>query len=339
MNGTLKAIQVSAFETATKLMEIEFPESLLYIGYGAFAQCGLIQVVFPERVESIEAQSFAFNLNIWHVEFLGSPYVATTAFTYTFLKPQDVWFNVLAEVRNLQTYFAIAAFPDTDPTKIVETKICEKNIPCTCSAGFGDTLNEPFRYNCVPCDKGTTSSDPLSQNACVECAKGKYSDTLAAPVCKACEKGKYSRVEGAKTDSLCVYCDEGTYNQVAGSDECKVCPPGNYCNGNGDRTTGTIDYMSCKPGTYQDETGQTKCNLCPRGKYSDKNMAASCEYSLPGRYCPNEGMTMSLACAAGRYSGTQASNCTVCAPGRYQDEEEAGGGRTYPGSEYLLHRR
>merc|ERR1711871_269101 len=54
--------------------------------------------------------------------------------------------------------------------------------------------------------------------------------------------------------------------------------------------------------------------------YGNGSMEAACEYALPGRYCPNIGMTSSLACPPGSYSSANAEICTKCPLGQYQEE-------------------
>jgi hypothetical protein len=60
----MKRIEQSAFENCQYLTNVEFGNSLEYIGASAFESCALTMVILPETLTYIGAEAFAWNLEM-----------------------------------------------------------------------------------------------------------------------------------------------------------------------------------------------------------------------------------------------------------------------------------
>ena len=154
-----------------------------------------------------------------------------------------------------------------------------------CLAGY---YSSPDRTQCVSCGPNgygiTSNAGSASESDCV-CIAGREPSDTTSNLCVACVAGKYKPAMGNEACTPCLYsqCHHGTYLDNCGSTvggTCIQCPVGSVSNS---------------------ETRLTLvngCLLCEAGKFTDDNIN-----------CQN--------CAAGKFSGRQASVCTDCPQGKY----------------------
>lgn len=107
-------------------------------------------------------------------------------------------------------------------------------------------------------------------------------------------------------------CPAGSWIGTTAS--CTPCAAGRYSS-----STGSVSCAPCAPGNYGAEIGLTSCASCPAGSYCPTTSLSAPTSCPPGSFCQVSSLTaVSGACAAGQYSVSTASECTLCAYGSFQ---------------------
>jgi hypothetical protein len=92
---------------------------------------------------------------------------------------------------------------------------------------------------------------------------------------------------------------------------------------------------ACPAGTFKPVNGSAACNLCGSGKYSvivasAKDLCLSCpRYSLSPLGSPDESY---CSCNAGSFGVNGNPPCTLCAEGKYQDQNRSSACKACPGN-------
>ena len=173
-------------------------------------------------------------------------------------------------------------------------------------------LDVPYQgsiTSCKQCPAGKVSPYTGAQTvlACTACFPGKYK---VLEECQLCETGKYTSIAGATT---CSACSNGTISG-SGSSTCLTCLLGTYA------PAGTGVCLDCPFHTYLDYPyagSVSECKPCPPGTWSWMFATPSlqmCYPCQPGTYELNRNC---LDCAAGSFSGLQATACLACPTGKY----------------------
>ena len=127
--------------------------------------------------------------------------------------------------------------------------------------------------SCIACDAGmyktSNEAGPWDQ-ACSECALGRFAGATGAIRCADCAAGQYAR-EGHTT---CFHCQSGQYAPYVGSNEC----------------------LSCAPGSWHADAGRTTCDHCPAGKYQQLEGKYFCTECAVNNFQPGVGTTSCMPC-------------------------------------------
>ena len=166
----------------------------------------------------------------------------------------------------------------------------------------------------------------MVDDACSECADGKFSDLddkngcFACPAgykstdlkteCRRCPAGTWSTRES----SACTECVAGkysTFTYLASDNQntentCSQCPLGKYSAG-----PGSTSCTECELGKYNNETAQTACVTCPHGTIGTSNAQVSEDECA--------------VCGAGKHADAAHSTCHECAPGKFAPHIARGG--------------
>ena len=171
-------------------------------------------------------------------------------------------------------------------------------------------------------------------DACLRCPTGRFSSVLPThtdPVseneCQRCAKGKLLTTSGNDNIDDCVDCPAGKFEPSYGQGQaCKDCPTGFYTNELG-RSDLLLHCKQCGLGRYSDTTGASTesegCKLCPVGKYSKELPTIKtpifrddCTDCPAGRFGVFEGL-IAADSTTGAHSNTY---CIACSPGKYLEE-------------------
>ena len=188
-----------------------------------------------------------------------------------------------------------------------------------------------------------------------KCAIGTYVSGLKSRLirldgsspCHACPPGTFCNTTGMSQPQLC---PPGSYNDISRVTACSgKCAPGYYCpagSRNGTvRTCPTGRYRSdvgaadanacdacglgyrcekglyvvpCEAGRYSDHAHAITCKICPQGYFSESN-ASSCTECTDGTYQDKSDSPFCLPCVPGRFR-RNATTCDACPPGKYTAE-------------------
>lgn len=124
--------------------------------------------------------------------------------------------------------------------------------------------------------------------------------------------------------SLCLECPDGYYTTASAQASCTMCTAGNYCpaKNTGPQTCATGYYsldaatacIPC-PGGYDCSNQAGALTVCLAGTYSN-NATGGCINCPVGSYCPTNGLTEHIPCAAGWFqTSAQQTSCTECGQG------------------------
>lgn len=141
-----------------------------------------------------------------------------------------------------------------------------------CGAGseVADTSKDLGNVGCSNCTAGKKSSS--SQEACTDCAVGKFSDSGSADLCQACPHGRYASKKGS---TVCEACAKGHTQAAPGSTECVECAAGKYMDIDGSFSPCVL----CDKNHYS-AAGATICTACASGKEAtDKGMSECTDVS------------------------------------------------------------
>ena len=158
--------------------------------------------------------------------------------------------------------------------------------------------------NCSSCTPGTViaQAEPL---VCESCPAGRFQPGTAFSsrvTCRDCPAGRYL-VDDAQDDS------EAAAAAHDAEDDCRFCARGEAY------ISPTETCSVCPAGTYQDVGDSTaaavQCKICPGGRFLvDAGVDASAHANV----------SQCKFCAAGTQFVNHTAPCTVCAGGRYQDQ-------------------
>ena len=175
-------------------------------------------------------------------------------------------------------------------------------------------------------------TDEAAANTVRLCGAGFYCNS-SEPHPISCPIGYYNDQEGLSSPDGCMECNNGFYCDEIGQEELK-----NVCQDDFDCSTGANsqrDYTLCQPGfacvqgkpsecidelKFQNYPGQSVCQSCPAGFICDTSSTSVSPGLCPeGQYCQEN--LPSQECDLGSYrsitSGTSASSCFKCEPGKY----------------------
>ena len=204
---------------------------------------------------------------------------------------------------------------------------------CVCRGGYSRAAawSEAAGWACRACAAG--SYQPAgNQSECERCAAGKYADQVAADadVCAACAAGSFAPEAGR---SACTACGYNTWASVTGAGNCSACPPYSSLN-----RTGSSNVSDCVCGAgFRLERTPHRCEPCAAGAYCPgRGLELPCEgtWSAAGASectpCAAnsmpvvpQGMTSPAQCQCRPGAeGTHDSDCTLCAPGKFQARTE-----------------
>jgi len=182
---------------------------------------------------------------------------------------------------------------------------------------------------CVSCGSGFFST--ASSDGCQPCPAGTFDEVPyegTPGTCSNCSKGYASSALNATSSSTCKWCPAGT-KAAEGSGVCSPCAAGEYSNGgtelcdacpaNSNSLGGTgLSGCGCVAGFYKvmGADGVTfECVRCPGGRWSGAN-ASACTLCPAGSASSEEGATTSGVCAAcskGNYADAGSTGCSACA--------------------------
>ena len=261
-----------------------------------------------------------------------------------------MYINSDGSISNSPTQNIVYSCP---PCYSIRGSFCSFDTLCrpTCPPGYIIDMHA----QCIPCPPGQQSLD----NSCVPVDAGYYAvlgiekacppGTYAQPggqSCSLCPRGTYSSNVGATSSSTCLSCPAGTFSNVQGAAQCTVCQDGTYST-----LTGQTSYTVCQTctpcplGTYGGISclpwrNSGSCTDCPI-PLGTAYVTALCTQTVPtlfgqrttctagtfltnfsrGTYSTLGSAGTCQACAAGQYSGTDASLCTACPIGQFNPNQ------------------
>ena len=229
--------------------------------------------------------------------------------------PQGYWCPALTKLRNefpcpLGTYGASPGLDEeTDCTACPPGHYCDA-LGLTEPTGLCDA-----GYFCSGGSKTPTPPSGL-------CPAGKYCPRGTTSL-QNCPVGTFSLSQGLTDDSECQPCPPGSYcanpGQV-GLAAASPCDPGFVCLGGSTTRNPTdgIQGFQCGVGVYC-PTGSNSTQRCPPGTVGSALQASSCPACPAGRYCPEEGLSVSEPCPTGAYCPTGSIIFELCPAGTYED--------------------
>ena len=211
-----------------------------------------------------------------------------------------------------------------------------------CPTGFwSNTVGIFSIHSCIRCPLGRYSSASgisSEQIACLLCAKGYYSDVYPThddPVkeneCTPCIKGKYLKFAGGEAANNCTMCPVGKYLGIEGStkvDDCKNCPQGTYLDEQG--KTVVHECKPCQAGRKGENVGLVQaldldfgigCGECPIGTYQPMPKRPSCARPPAGHFAKSAGLVEVVGCPTGKFSMEARDSCGSCPIGKFNDLE------------------
>ena len=195
---------------------------------------------------------------------------------------------------------------------------------CTCNKGYTGADGGP----CFECDPGTFKAQSGSAacqecaagsyhsmsaqwRVCIVCAAGKYANGTGSPFCRSCPLYSYSS-SGSVLRSNCT-CNKGYTGADGGP--CFECDPGTF-----KAQSGSAACQECAAGSYHSMSAQWQvCIVCAAGKYSAGTGASVCNHCPLNSFTSGTGSIRKDDCFCNSgYFGSQGTNCSACAAGRYQ---------------------
>eukprot|EP00045_Choanoeca_perplexa_P006138 m.52146 g.52146 ORF g.52146 m.52146 type:complete len:1402 (-) comp13482_c0_seq2:40-4245(-) len=193
------------------------------------------------------------------------------------------------------------------------------------------------------CGEGNYTSSPATMTSdvvCTGCSQGTYQDQASHKdgACKqlsSCSPGFYKAGASSTSDGLCVTCPSDTYTSSSNQDEACVahspCTAGTYLSTEGTATADT-ECSPCLDGTYQDQSSHTaavckdKSECLPGHHVTEEGGVRSnrvCGRCQPGSFTmQNNSQPLCTLCPTGTASSDfEATDCTSCDAGFYQDQE------------------
>ena len=197
-------------------------------------------------------------------------------------------------------------------------KVYSGCVVATCNAGY-------YKANsttCSICAAGTWTPAGNTLSSCTPCAAGYYQGSQGQSSCTACGAGSTTNTLTGTGATTCTACAAGTYDGDSSSQTaCSTCGAGNVTNTL--TGTGATTCTACAGGTYDgDSSSQTACSNCGAGYYCAGGTARSA--CAAGTYTASANASSCNTCGAGYFTDTLANPgatiCTLCSPGRYDDD-------------------
>ena len=163
----------------------------------------------------------------------------------------------------------------------------------------------------VHCRPGYYSAAPYP-TVCNDCPVNTYSDSwLTGPSCTACPPWSSSPIQ-SNNRTNCT-CNKGYTGADGGP--CFECDPGTF-----KAQSGSAACQECAAGSYHSMSAQWQvCNVCAAGKYSAGTGASVCNHCPLNSFTSGTGSIRKDDCFCNSgYFGSQGTNCSACAAGRYQ---------------------
>ena len=146
---------------------------------------------------------------------------------------------------------------------------------------------------------GTTTAS-LTNNACTDCAAGKYitvTNGATAATCIDCSKGKYGNTGTGSTADCSSLCAAGKYGTVAGA-----------------TTLSAAGCTDCPAGKFHGSQGVSACTECPAGSWSagtGKTSIATCSPCLDSESLLLPNATMGTI-AVGNWAPAGSTSMSAC---------------------------
>eukprot|EP01006_Ploeotia_vitrea_P047753 TRINITY_DN67158_c5_g1_i1.p1 TRINITY_DN67158_c5_g1~~TRINITY_DN67158_c5_g1_i1.p1 ORF type:complete len:1592 (+),score=103.74 TRINITY_DN67158_c5_g1_i1:30-4805(+) len=190
---------------------------------------------------------------------------------------------------------------------------------------------------CLPCPAGSSTDGDRAQEMCTMCPPGFHAPTPGNPTCTGCSAGTFAEgegnmdcadcpagtsTEGKGERSTCTPCSAGSFSDREGAPTCTLCSPG-WVN----PAVGSPHNIcrKCPPGySTSGMSGQAECHECQQGTYSEDWASPACTDCGGGYFGEWDGQTRPCCiCPAGSDTrgSTRATECTLCAPGTYAENE------------------
>ena len=197
----------------------------------------------------------------------------------------------------------------------------------SCDRGRYSNVTAITSYEeCLRCPAGTYNLNPAATSLldCLHCSSGKYRSSDMGIECEICSPGKFS-------DSMsgeCFFCLEGKYSFLIDNlpVQCNSCPAGKFIDYKGGYQVDSC--IDCPEGKYSNIVSlksPDECLNCEMGKYSETRGAIShdtCINCDAGQYNMNNGspsINECKPCSTGSMSLSGASECMLCAVGKYSE--------------------
>lgn len=173
--------------------------------------------------------------------------------------------------------------------------------------------------DCIPCEPGTTSTEPNSET-CTACPPGTFQnlgeafEEINPGACRPCPAGSSSDKNGTR---LCKPCAGGTYQDIEGQTTCKMCPPNSESELLGStqcRSTCDAKGPSCKycPIAWGLDAETGNCTQCATGTVNNQRVETECvQCDAAGGQVSNAHRT-ECECAAGLLAVTGESGELIC---------------------------
>ena len=191
------------------------------------------------------------------------------------------------------------------------------SVCLSCSAGY---FSNQADHKCTACQNGTFSAT-ISSGSCQACQIGKYADGSNFTGCLDCSPGHAANSSSA----VCSACLQGTYSSGSLA-TCAACPNGFNTRSN---QAVTIDecVRICLPGQFGSQglsrLRNESCSPCAKAYFSAKEYATTCTACPAGTFAAVTGSSQCESCAAGSFAANTSFICTLCSPGKFQNNTSA----------------
>ena len=202
---------------------------------------------------------------------------------------------------------------------------------CTCNAGYTEKANTKCNQTIALNSNNSTnltSTICVTAISCIPCNPGTYKSVSGSKPCTMCGRGKFLPFFASTQQTACEGCPMNS-DSSNGSMSINDC----LCNAGFTGVAGNCS--ACPAGTFKSVNGSAACNLCGSGKYSNKvastkDLCLSCQqYSLSPPGSPDVSY---CSCNAGFFGPNGNPPCTLCAAGKYQDQNGSSACKACPGN-------
>ena len=218
-----------------------------------------------------------------------------------------------------------------------------------CSSGQYQRKTE--QTTCIDCPAGTvrysntvdgtswngaTNNDIANAKAdCKVCPSGRYQNEAGTTDCKHCPAGAVRAADSAKDNQFwdgqtsssnmfvadekadCKVCSSGQYQHQTEQTTCIDCPAGTV------RYSDTVDGTSWDGQTNNDIAVHADCRVCASGMYQNEEGSGECKNCPSGSVREihvNDDKVWDGIIGGLEHKTNEASDCLVCASGKYQEE-------------------